>query len=243
MPVRMTRMAPRGPTGLAPRVGEHLGSQQPPSTAEPRSNPWPRPPPIPLFKPKLAQGHGDPCLIRAPKETANPVFKPDPAPRPAIPIWARKARIIRPSYPSTRGLGGRPGPILNRPGSVRLGGRLSWGRPRFERWMAPYRCPLRAAKPVFKPIGADGAPRWRPLGAAQVASIPVFKPDPGRGRHLPFWARTSDVLRPSLAPGEPEGASLGVPADCPLLAWVDDLAAECLDAGERLTDVSDGEVR
>jgi len=49
--------------------------------------------------------------------------------------------------------------------------------------------------------------------------------------------------RPSLAAGKPEGAPLGVPADCPLLAWVDDLAAEYLDAGERLTDVSDSEVR
>jgi hypothetical protein len=47
----------------------------------------------------------------------------------------------------------------------------------------------------------------------------------------------------ALAAGEPEGAPLGVPADCPLLAWVDDLAAECLDARERLTDVSDSEVR
>jgi hypothetical protein len=28
-----------------------------------------------------------------------------------------------------------------------------------------------------------------------------------------------------------------------LLAWVDDLTAECLDAGERLTDVGDSEVR
>jgi hypothetical protein len=47
---------------------------------------------------------------------------------------------------------------------------------------------------------------------------------------------------PSLASGEPEGAALGVPADRPPLARVDDLAAQLLDAGERLRDVGDGEV-
>jgi len=54
---------------------------------------------------------------------------------------------------------------------------------------------------------------------------------------------TACTERASLAPGECEGAPLGVPADRPLLARVDDLAAECLDAGERLPDVGDGEVR
>ena len=49
--------------------------------------------------------------------------------------------------------------------------------------------------------------------------------------------------RAPLAAGESEGAPLGVPADCPLLAWVDDLTAECLDAGERLIDIGDSEVR
>ncbi len=37
-----------------------------------------------------------------------------------------------------------------------------------------------------------------------------------------------------LAPGKPEGAALGVPADRPPLARVDDLAAQRLDAGERV---------
>jgi len=46
----------------------------------------------------------------------------------------------------------------------------------------------------------------------------------------------------SLTAGEPEGAALGVAADRPLLAWVDDLTAEFRDAGERLGDVGDGEV-
>jgi hypothetical protein len=47
---------------------------------------------------------------------------------------------------------------------------------------------------------------------------------------------------PSLASGEPEGAALGVPADRPPLARVDDLAAQFLDADERLRDVGDVEV-
>ena len=43
--------------------------------------------------------------------------------------------------------------------------------------------------------------------------------------------------------GEPEGATLAVPADAPMLPRVDDLSAELADAAQRRLHVWDGEVR
>ena len=70
-------------------AGAELRLKRGPSRALPTRNP--------CVQADLAAGHGLPCPIRAPERAAIPVFKPDRAPRPASPFWARKPRTIRPS--------------------------------------------------------------------------------------------------------------------------------------------------
>jgi hypothetical protein len=83
----------RAPWGAERGLAPH-GRRAPPNRGPFRASS----PVIPVFKPILPRGHGLPCLIRGPDEAANPVFKPDRAPRPASPFWARKARMIAAAY-------------------------------------------------------------------------------------------------------------------------------------------------
>ena len=90
---------PWGPTGSRPtRWAGGLASIAGGATAEPRLTAAlsvPLRTRNPCVQADLAARARLPCPIRAPQEAAIPVFKPDRAPRPASPFWARKARVIR----------------------------------------------------------------------------------------------------------------------------------------------------
>ena len=153
---------PWGPTGVSrhalgkPCVGQagcsrrRRGCRAPPNRAPIRAPIRGRDRPQSLCSSRKShRGHGDPCSIRAPKEAAIPVFKPDPAPRRGSPFLGTEGTGDPCAESTCSRCGGHPAATVDvlgetpfsRAGALGPVGRRARGPayllPRCSRWQAP----------------------------------------------------------------------------------------------------------
>jgi hypothetical protein len=68
---------------------------------------------------------------------------------------------------------------------------MRWWRSLGFRRAEPYRRSSHLGSPVFKPIFARGAPHGALAAPPPYPAIPVFKPNPVEGNHVPLGATMS----------------------------------------------------